>query len=99
MTVEMSAKEMYIELCEDLQRENGELESMELIESLPRNDSNFTLWKAKYSKNQHYVFWAFGIDSSQLKVTLAMTSSLVFQRYPSYSHRYSRWFRALNDIT
>jgi hypothetical protein len=62
------SEEMYIELCEDLQRENGELESMELIESLPRNDSNFTLWKAKYSKNQHYVFWAFGIDSSQLKV-------------------------------
>lgn len=62
------SEDMYRELCSDLEKENGELESIELIECLPRDNSKFTLWKAKYSKNKHYVFWAFGLDLEQMKV-------------------------------
>lgn len=62
------SEEMYRELCAELERENGELVSIELIESLPRDNSKFTLWKAKYSKNKYHVFWAFGFDLEQLKV-------------------------------
>lgn len=62
------SESMYLDLCADLENENGELESIELIECLPRGDSKLTLWKAKYSKNEYYVFWAFGFDLEQLKV-------------------------------
>lgn len=59
---------MYQDMCADIKREKGELQSITPIECLLRESSKFTLWKAKYSKSDYLVFWAIGFDSETLTV-------------------------------
>ena len=59
---------MYVEMCNDIDNEMGEVESIDPIECLMRADSKFTLWKVKYSKSEFFAFWAIGFDLETFKI-------------------------------
>ena len=58
----------YLEMCQDIERDVGELQEIELIECLDRADSKLGLWKVSYSKTKYKVLWAIGFDPVSLKV-------------------------------
>ena len=55
-------EETYIASCKEIQHELGVLSSLEFVESLKRENSLLTLWKAKYSSSHDEVLWAIGIE-------------------------------------
>ncbi|MDG5499359.1 hypothetical protein [Marinobacter sp. BGYM27] len=59
---------MYMKMCDDIEKEMGDIESIESIDTLMRADSKFTLWKVKYSKSNFKAFWAIGFDLDTSKI-------------------------------
>lgn len=61
-------EDMYIEMCNDIQQEQGLLSRIEFIDILKRKGSHLTLWKVCYSATEDDVFWGIGFDDETLKV-------------------------------
>lgn len=61
-------EDMYIKMCDDIERDMGDIESIEPIDVLVRHDSKLTLWKVKYRKSEFKAFWGISFDSNTLKI-------------------------------
>jgi hypothetical protein len=61
-------EDMYIKMCDDIERDMGDIESIEPIDVLVRYDSKLTLWKVKYRKSEFKAFWGISFDSKTLKI-------------------------------
>lgn len=60
----------FIEVCEAIEKEIGNITSLEYISTLNRVSSYLTLWKAKYSKNKDEVLWQIIFDTDSNKIIL-----------------------------
>jgi len=61
-------EEMYVQMCNDIKSEMGDIESIEPIDVLMRLESKLTLWKVKYSKSDFMAFWSISFDLKTLEV-------------------------------
>lgn len=60
----------FIEVCEAIEQEIGQISSLEHIETLKRKSSFLTLWKTTYSKTKDEVLWQITLDAQCDKVLL-----------------------------
>lgn len=60
----------FIEVCEAIEQEIGQISSLEHIETLKRKSSFLTLWKTTYSKTKDEVLWQITLDAQGDKVLL-----------------------------
>lgn len=60
----------FIEVCEAIEKEIGNITSLEYISSLNRSTSYLTLWKSTYSKSEDEVLWQITFDTDSNKIKL-----------------------------
>jgi len=60
----------FIEVCEEIEKEIGNITSLKYISTLNRKSSYLTLWKSTYSKSKDEVLWQiiFDIVSNKIKL-------------------------------
>lgn len=60
----------FSEVCEAIEKEIGNITSLEYISTLNRKSSFLTLWKSTYSKSNDEVLWQITFDTVSKKITL-----------------------------
>lgn len=60
----------FIEVCEAIEKEIGNISSLEYISTLKRKTSYLTLWKAAYSESNDEVLWQIIFDAMSNKIKL-----------------------------
>ena len=60
----------FIEVCEAIEKEIGNITSLEYISTLDRKSSYLTLWKSTYSKSKDEVLWKIIFDTVSNKIKL-----------------------------
>ena len=63
-------QERFIEVCGAIEKEIGNITSLEYISTLNRKSTYLTLWKTTYSKSKDEVLWQIVIDSVSNKIKL-----------------------------
>jgi hypothetical protein len=60
----------FIEVCEAIEKEIGNITSLEYISTLNRRTTYLTLWKSTYSKSKDEVLWQIIFDTDSNKIKL-----------------------------
>lgn len=60
----------FFEVCEAIEKEIGNITSLEYIATLNRKTSYLTLWKSTYSKTKDEVLWQIIFDTNSNKIKL-----------------------------
>lgn len=60
----------FFEVCEAIEKEIGNILSLEYISTLNRKSSYLTLWKSTYSKTKDEVLWQITFDTKSNKIKL-----------------------------
>jgi len=63
-------QERFIEVCGAIEKEIGNITSLEYISTLNRKSSYLTLWKTTYSKSKDEVLWQIIFDTTSNKIKL-----------------------------
>jgi len=63
-------KKRFFEVCEAMEKEIGNITSLEYIATLNRKTSYLTLWKSTYSKTKDEVLWQIIFDTNNNKIKL-----------------------------
>ena len=63
-------QERFIEVCGAIEKEIGNITSLEYISTIKRKSSYITLWKTTYSKSKDEVLWQIIFDTASNKIKL-----------------------------
>lgn len=63
-------KKRFVEVCEAIEKQIGNITSLEFISTLNRKSSYLTLWKSTYSKSNDEVLWSMVVDTTSNKIKL-----------------------------
>jgi len=63
-------KKQFIKVCEAIEKEIGNITSLEYISTLNRKSSFLTLWKSTYTKSNDEVLWQITFDTVSNKIKL-----------------------------
>lgn len=64
------SQKRFTEVCEAIEKEIGNITSLEYINTLNRKSSYLTLWKSTYSKSNDEVLWQIIFDTNSNKIKL-----------------------------
>jgi len=60
----------FYEVCEAIEKEIGNINSLKYISTLNRKSIELTIWKSKYSKTEDEVLWQIIFENNTHKITL-----------------------------
>jgi len=60
----------FVEVCEAMEKQLGNITSLDFISTLNRKSSYVTLWKSAYSKSNDEVLWSIIFDRASDKIKL-----------------------------
>lgn len=64
------SEKRFYEVCEAIEKDLGNMISLEYVSSLKRKSTNLTLWKTTYTENNDEVLWQIIFDSVSNEIKL-----------------------------